>query len=237
MEEILRKYILEENRFMKTFNRPYIILSAAMTIDGKITSKGGDTEISDQKDWKEVHKLRTKVDAIMVGKNTIIADNPKLHIKFYSHSGYFRIVVDSNLTIPLDSKVITYQPNLYPTIICTTENVAIDRINEYRSKNINIINSGKKERVDLKTLLPKLYQMGIKSILLEGGGTLNWSFIKENLVDEIRLTIAPWIVGGQDAVTLVEGDGFFTMKEAPQYDLIKVKTRKNYLKLKFLKRI
>ena len=220
---------------MKVNDKPYIILSAAMTIDGKIASKEGDTEISDERDWKEVHKLRTKVDAIMVGKNTILTDNPKLHIKFYSHSGYFRIVVDSNLTIPIDSKVITYQPDIYPTIICTTENITRDKMKEYKLKNINIITSGKNKRVDINALLPKLYQIGIKSILLEGGETLNWSFIKENLVDEIRLTIAPWIVGGQDAVTLVEGDGFLHMKDAPRYHLSKVKTRKNYTKLKFLK--
>jgi len=220
---------------MKAIDKPYIILSAAMTIDGKIASKEGDTDISDDRDWKEVHKLRTKVDAILVGKNTILADNPKLHIKFYSHSGYFRIIVDSNLSIPLDSNVITYQPELYPTIICTTENVSIDKISEYKAKSIEVITSGRKERVDINIMLLKLYQMGIRSILLEGGGNLNWSFIKENLVDEIRLTIAPWIIGGQDAISLVEGDGFSRMKDAPRYYLSKVKTRNNYVKLKFLK--
>ncbi len=220
---------------MKTNNKPYIILSAAMTIDGKIASKEGDTDISDDKDWREVHKLRTKMDAIMVGKNTIMADNPKLHIKFYSHSGYYRIVVDSNLTIPIDSNVISYKPDLYPTIICTTENVPIDKINEYNAKNVKIVTSGRKSRVDINALLLKLYQMGIRSILLEGGGNLNWSFIKENLVDEIRLTIAPWIIGGQDAISLVEGDGFSRMMDAPRYQLSKVKTRNNYMKLKFLK--
>jgi 2,5-diamino-6-(ribosylamino)-4(3H)-pyrimidinone 5'-phosphate reductase len=220
---------------MKMLNKPYIILNAAMTIDGKIASKEGDTDISDDRDWKEVHKLRTKVDAIMVGKNTILADNPKLHIKFYSHSGYYRIVVDSNLVTPIESNVITYQPDLYPTIICTTENVSIDKINKYKSKNVNVITSGQKKRVDINVLLGKLYKMGIKSILLEGGGNLNWSFIKENLVDEIRLTIAPLIIGGQDAISLVEGDGFSRMKDAPRYQLSKVKTRNNYMKLKFLK--
>lgn len=220
---------------MKASDKPYIILSAAMTIDGKIASKEGDTDISDDKDWREVHKLRTKVDAIMVGKNTILADNPKLHIKFYSHSGYYRIVVDSNLVTPIDSNVITYQLDLYPTIICTTENVPIDKIREYEAKNVKIITSGRKEHVDINALLLKLHQMGIKSILLEGGGNLNWSFIKENLVDEIRLTIAPWIIGGQNAISLVEGDGFSRMKDAPRYHLSKVKTRNNYVKLKFLK--
>ena len=77
--------------------KPYIILSAAMTIDGKIASKKGDPELSDEQDWVEVHKLRTNVDAIMVGKGTILKDNPKLRIKFHEHNGYSRIVVDLSL--------------------------------------------------------------------------------------------------------------------------------------------
>ena len=83
---------------MKEIRKPYIILSAAMTIDGKIATKTGDPELSDEEDWREVHKLRSTVDAIMVGKNTIIKDNPKLHIKYYEHNGYYRIVLDSNLS-------------------------------------------------------------------------------------------------------------------------------------------
>jgi 2,5-diamino-6-(ribosylamino)-4(3H)-pyrimidinone 5'-phosphate reductase len=222
---------------MKGKDKPYIILSAAMTIDGKIASKSGDTELSDERDWNKVHKLRSKVDAIMVGKNTILLDDPKLHIKFYSHTGYYRIIVDSNLNIPINSNVITYKPDIYPTIICTSENVSKDKIGEFVSQKVMIITSGKNNLVDIKGLMPKLYKIGIKSIILEGGGNLNWSFIKENLVDELRLTIAPWIIGGQDAVTLVEGNGFLKMKNAPRYKLSKVKVRKNYLNLKYLKSI
>ncbi len=221
---------------MNDIERPYIILKAAMTIDGKIASKKGDPEISDEKDWKEVHKLRSKMDAIMVGKNTVLLDNPKLHIKFYSHSGYYRIVLDSNLSIPIDSNVITYQPDIYPTIICTTEKVSQKKIDEFKAKNVTIIPSGTGSNVDIVKLMPKLYQMGIKSILLEGGGNLNWNFVKENLVDEIQLTVAPWIVGGQDAISLVEGDGFLRMKDCPRYILSKIKRRDNYLLLKYLKR-
>ena len=72
---------------MKGNKYPYVILSAAMTIDGKIASKIGDPDISDEEDWRAVHKLRTEVDAIMVGKGTILKDNPKLHIKYYDHNG------------------------------------------------------------------------------------------------------------------------------------------------------
>ena len=221
------------NVFLRETEKPYIILSAAMTIDGKIASKTGDPELSDEKDWKEVYKLRTQVDAIMVGKGTIIKDDPKLHIKYHEHKGYHRIVVDSNLNIPIDSKVIEFQPDIYPTIICTTEKANEKKVNDFEAKNVKIIKAGKEKRVDLIKLMSLLYNYGIKSILLEGGGTLNWSFIKNNLVDEIRLTIAPWIIGGKNAIGLVEGEGFERMFQAPRFKLVEAKNRNNYVTLRY----
>ncbi|MBY9019661.1 MAG: 2,5-diamino-6-(ribosylamino)-4(3H)-pyrimidinone 5'-phosphate reductase [Candidatus Lokiarchaeota archaeon] len=220
---------------MRGNNRPYIILNAAMTIDGKIASSTGDPEISDEDDWKAVHKIRTEVDAIMVGKCSIILDNPKLHIKFFEHKGYYRIILDSTLSLPIESNVVKYKPEIYPTIICTTENASLERIRKFESNNIEIIKSGTGSRVDIIKLLPILYKKGIKRILLEGGGNLNWSFIKENLVDEIRILIAPWIVGGKDAISLVEGEGFAKMIESPRYSLINVASRENYVILKYRK--
>lgn len=221
---------------MKEIKRPYIILSSAMTIDGKIASKTGDPELSDEEDWRNVHKLRTNVDAIMVGKGTIMKDNPKLHIKYFKHKGYYRIVVDSTLSIPIDSNVIDYQPQIYPTIICTTENVSMDRVREFESKNVKIIKSGTGKRVDLVNMLLLLSNKGIKSILLEGGGNLNWSFIKHDLIDEMRLTIAPWIIGGKEAVSLVEGAGFDKMSQGRNFKLLKVYKRDNYVNLRYIRR-
>ncbi len=213
--------------------RPYIILSAAMTIDGKIATKTGDPELSDEEDWKEIHKLRTEVDAIMVGKGTIISDNPKLHIKYFEHTGYYRIVIDSNLSIPIDYNVITFEPEIYPTIICATENADLDKIRRLKVMNIKVIQTGKTNRVDIKSLMPKLYSLGIKSILLEGGGKLNWSFLKEDLINEIRLTVAPWMVGGKDAPSLVDGEGLDTMAEGIRYKLSEVRSRNDYIMLRY----
>lgn len=217
----------------KLVKKPYVLLCAAMSIDGKIASKGGDPELSDEQDWKEVHKIRSKMDAILVGKETILKDNPKLHIKFHEHNGYYRIVVDSKLTIPLDSNVISFQSETYPTIICTTEQVSIKRIRKYEALGVKIIQSGTGERVDLVKLMPLLYGLGIHSILLEGGGTLNWSFIKNDLIDEIRLTIAPWIIGGKDAISLVEGEGFKKMFQGPRFHLLNINNRDNYVVLNY----
>ncbi|MFX1555762.1 MAG: 2,5-diamino-6-(ribosylamino)-4(3H)-pyrimidinone 5'-phosphate reductase [Promethearchaeota archaeon] len=221
---------------MKGSEKPYIILSAAMSIDGKIASKDGDPDLSDEDDWKEVHKLRSQVDAIIVGKQTIIKDNPKLHIKYYDHKGYYRIVLDSNLSIPLDSNVISYKQDVYPTIICTTENISLEKIKKFESKSIKVVKSGEGKRVDLLKLMPLLSNQGIKSILLEGGGNLNWSFIKNDLIDEIRLTIAPWIVGGKEAISLVEGEGFSKMIESPRFILTNIINRNNYVILNYKKK-
>ena len=206
-----------------------------MTIDGKIASKTGDPEISDEEDWKSVHKLRTEVDAIMVGKCSIILDNPKLHIKYYDHKGYYRIVLDSTLSIPIESNVVRYKPEIYPTIIATTKNASIERIREFESNNVEIIKSGIGSRVDVVKLMPMLYNRGIRRILLEGGGNLNWSFIKNDLVDELRITIAPWMVGGKDAVSLVEGEGYAKMIECPRYSLVNVTSKDNYVILNYRK--
>ena len=81
--------------------------------------------------------------------------------------------------------------------------------------------------------MPLLKEYGIKNILLEGGGTLNWSFIKNDLIDELRLTMAPWIVGGKEATSLVEGVGFNTMHEAIKFNLIELKHRNNYVILRY----
>ena len=221
---------------MKKNDKPYIILSAAMTIDGKIATKEGDSELSDKADWKEVHKLRTQVDAIMVGKDTILKDNPKLHIKYYNHRGYYRVVLDSNLTIPLESNVISFKPEIYPTIICTTENIPLTSQRKYEDRGVKIIKAGDGKRVDLIKLLPILKSSGMNTILLEGGGNLNWSFIQNNLIDEIRLTIAPWIVGGKEATSSVEGIGFEEIKNAPRFDLFDVKIRTYYITLSYLKK-
>lgn len=222
---------------MNESSKPYVILSAAMTIDGKIASRAGDPELSDEEDWREVHKLRTQVDGIMVGKNTIFTDDPKLHIKYHKHEGYYRIIVDSNLSMPLSSKVISYEPDTYPTIICTTKNASEKKIKKFKAEGIKILQAGSGVRVDLKELMPQLYQNGIKTLLLEGGGTLNWSFFKNNLVDEMRITIAPWVIGGEDAVSLVEGKGFEKMFQGVKFNLIEVNSRDNYVILKYKRRV
>lgn len=180
--------------------RPRVIINAAMSVDGKIALRGGKRiKISDEEDFRRVHELRNSVDAILVGINTVILDNPKLLVKeryVKSPRNPVRVVLDSHLRIPEDARVLDGNA---PTIIITTEDA------RERKLNAEIIKCGK-GRVDLKCAMEKLYSLGIRSVLVEGGGTVIYSFLKEKLVDEISVFVGSIIIGG-DAPTLAEGLG------------------------------
>jgi 2,5-diamino-6-(ribosylamino)-4(3H)-pyrimidinone 5'-phosphate reductase len=201
--------------------RPYVILNAGMTLDGKIASKSRNSEISGSEDLMRVHELRKKVDAIMVGINTVIVDNPRLtvhKIPGKKKDNPIRIVVDSKGRTPLSSRVLSGEAE---TIIAVSKKADKKRVTQLKKK-AKVIICGK-DKVDLKCLMEKLYEMSIKTILLEGGGTLNWSMLSGGLVDEVRVAIAPVIVGGEKAVTLVEGEGFNLIKEG-----VKLGLKRNY---------
>jgi 2,5-diamino-6-(ribosylamino)-4(3H)-pyrimidinone 5'-phosphate reductase len=221
----------------KEKKKPYVLLSCAMTIDGKIATYSGDAELSDEQDWKEVHKLRKEFDAIMVGKQTILNDDPKLHIKYYKPSRLVRVVVDSNFNIPLNSNVINFKPDIYPTIVAVTSHAPKTKIDEAKKKNITIINTGNEKQVNLKRLMLNLYQLDIKKLIIEGGATLNWSMLSQGLVDEIRVSIAPIIVGGKKAISLVEGEGVKKMIDGFKFRLSQVEKREDYVILHYLKKI
>jgi 2,5-diamino-6-(ribosylamino)-4(3H)-pyrimidinone 5'-phosphate reductase len=196
--------------------KPYVILNAAMTLDGKIATKAGNSEISGEKDLIRVHELRKEVDGIMVGINTVMVDNPKLTAHKVSNNiedNPVRIVVDSNVRTPLNSNVLNDKAK---TIIAISNNALSSGNNnekiEKLKKHADVFSAGDYP-VDLLKLLDYLYENGIKTLMLEGGSTLIWAMFKHHLIDEIRLCVAPLIVGGLDAKTLVDGEGFKTMAE------------------------
>ena len=162
--------------------KPYVILNAAMTLDGKIATKTGSSEISGKEDLERVHEIRKEVDGIMVGIGTVLADDPRLtvhKINARKEDNPVRVVVDNKARTPL----------------------------------VNVFYSSK-ESVDLVEFMEHLYSEGIETLMLEGGSTLNFSMIRENLIDEVRICIAPMIVGGKDSKTFFDGEGFDYMKEA-----------------------
>lgn len=200
--------------------KPYVILNAAMTLDGKIATKTGSSEISGKEDMIRVHKLRYELDGIMVGIGTVLADNPKLtvsKIKAEKKDNPIRVIVDSKGRTPLDCRTIN---DMAPTIIAVSKKYADTEKVKELSKKADIFVSGN-EHVDLVALMDYLYKKGIKTLMLEGGSTLNFSMIKEGLIDEIRICIAPMIVGGKDSKTFFDGEGFDYMKDAVKLELKK----------------
>lgn len=193
--------------------KPYVILNAAMTLDGKIATATGSSKISGKKDLIRVHKLRREVDGIMVGINTVLVDNPRLtahKVNAPLEDNPTRIIIDSKGRTPLDYKVLN---NDAPTIIAMANNYE-----SHFNKDTEVFKSGT-DKVDLKELMKYLYNKGIKTIMLEGGSTLNFSMLKDNLIDEVRICIGPMIVGGSNAKTLFDGEGFDDMSLATKLEL------------------
>ena len=207
-------------------SRPHVILNAAMTLDGKIATVAGDSRISCEADLDRVHKLRASVDAVMVGVGTVLSDDPSLTVRRARGKSPTRIVIDSLAKTPPDARVLD---NSAPTIIASTKNAPTRRLQKLRAAGAKIVVAGKKE-VNLRRLLKKLRLQGVRKLLLEGGSTLNWSMLKEGLVDEMRVVIAPQIVGGATAKTLVGGAGFDEVRKGVGLELKEVtKIGKNLL--------
>lgn len=200
-------------------SRPHVILSAAMTLDGKIATKLGDSELSSRKDKVRVHKLRAKVDAILIGINTVKRDDPLLTIRYTKGKNPLRIVLDSNASISSKSRIIKTCSKI-PTIIAVAKNVPRKNIARLQKYPIEIIISGNKH-VNVKKLLEILKKKKIEKLLLEGGGNVNWEFVRQGLVDEAIVTVSPYLVGGEDAITLVEGKGFSLISKSAKLKLLK----------------
>ena len=202
--------------------KPYVILNSAMTVDGKIATRTGSSEISGPEDLNRVHELRSKLDAIMVGINTVLEDDPRLtvhKIKSDKTENPLRVVTDSKARTPLNSRILNEEA---PTIIFVSQKASRQKIQSLMDKgdHVDVILAGR-DQVDLTILMDELAQRGVRSILLEGGSTLNYSMLQEGLVDEVRVCIAPMIAGGMNAKTLADGEGVDYMKDAYKLELKK----------------
>ncbi|MFB5630815.1 MAG: 2,5-diamino-6-(ribosylamino)-4(3H)-pyrimidinone 5'-phosphate reductase [Nitrosopumilaceae archaeon] len=200
-------------------SRPKVILSAAMTLDGKIASKTGDSELSSKQDKIRIHRLRSKVDAILVGSNTVKRDNPLLTTRYTRGKNPIRIILDSHGNINKKSRIIKTS-NKIQTIIAVSKSAPKKNITNLKKYPIEIIESGNK-LINIKNLLRILYKKKIKTLLIEGGGTVNWEFVKQGLVDEVIITITPYLLGGKNAISLIDGNGFSKIQNAMKLKLKK----------------
>jgi 2,5-diamino-6-(ribosylamino)-4(3H)-pyrimidinone 5'-phosphate reductase len=211
----------------------HVILSAAISVDGKISTRSNDSKLSSQDDSIRLHKLRSKVDAILIGKNTLLQDDPLLTVRHTKGKNPTRIILDSKGTISKNSKIIKTSDKI-PTIIAVSKKITKVNLSKLKKLPVEIIISGENS-VNLKLLMKKLSTKKIETILVEGGGTVNWEFIKNNIFDELIITLSPYLIGGNDATSLVEGKGFSKIVNSPNLKLKSVKRLKNHLVINYIK--
>lgn len=189
--------------------RPYVYLAAAVTIDGRIASKTGYSKLSCPVDLRRLHELRAKVDAVLVGARTVRVDNPRLTVRYAQGKNPVRVVVDGALALPLDMRVFDGSA---PTVVLTTERAPKDKAEALRERGVQVLEFPG-DRVPLDEALRRLYSMGIKSVLVEGGGQINWQMLSRCLVDELIITVTPYALGA--GTSLFEGPGFDDVESAP----------------------
>lgn len=225
---ILKKEVLRQNEIFNTFikkKRPFCALKTAMTLDGKISTFTGDSKwISNEKSRTWAHELRHRFAGIMVGVNTIIKDNPMLtdRSNHKIKSNPLRIVVDSAGRTPLNSDVL--DTSISPTLIAVTKKASSEFIETVKQKGVEILVCNEKDnRVDLNYFVEKLAGRGIDSVLLEGGSTLNFSAIRDGIVDKVYSFISPKMFGGEKANTPLGGVGFEKVDDAITLSIEEVK--------------
>lgn len=205
------------NYFITT-QRPFVHMKYAMTLDGKIATETGQSKwISSEKSREHAHRLRGELSGIMAGIGTVLKDNPQLTCRVPGYSNPVRIVVDSQLRIPLDSAVLTNQLEA-KTIILTTRFASEEKLTALEKMGVEVIKvKASEKRIDLYEAMNVLGKKGIDSILLEGGAQLNASALEADIVNKLTVYIAPKLVGGEKAVSPVIGKGVQHMAEAYQF--------------------
>ena len=216
---ILKGRVLEQNEtFIKWIKSglPFVVLKMAQSLDGKIASKTGSSRwISGEKARHWVHHLRARMDAVLIGKNTLFTDDPRLTARNGQISKLpWRIILDSNAESSVHSRIFKQKG---PVVLVCLEQNAKKAVRKFDRLSVTVLPiQERKGKVDLHELMKHLGSVGISSLLVEGGGEVAWSFIEEKLVDKICWVIAPKIIGGRNAKTSVEGEGISLLDRAPK---------------------
>jgi diaminohydroxyphosphoribosylaminopyrimidine deaminase/5-amino-6-(5-phosphoribosylamino)uracil reductase len=205
MNEVFNKFILEK--------KPFVTLKAGITLDGKIATHANSSKwITSEEARQDVHQLRSENMAILVGVNTVIHDNPELTSRIPNGRNPIRVILDSSLRIPMESKVVTDQQA--ETWIFTSENYDKAKQQFLEEKGISVFVTSGQSRVDAADVMSMLGEKLVSSVLIEGGGTVNASLLEKGLIDKVVLYIAPKLVGGAQAPTFLEGTGIEKMSDA-----------------------
>lgn len=227
-EHVLEEECDELNRvffhYIQT-GRPYVTLKYAMTADGKIATFTGESQwITGEEARRHVHQLRHENAAIMVGIGTVLADDPMLNCRIEGGKDPVRIICDSRLKIPLDSKIVTTAQDIATVVVtCCGPEDAANKIAALETAGCRILRvNAKSNMVDMNKVLEWIGAQHLDSLLVEGGGQLAWSAVQDGLVDRVVAYIAPKIFGGKDARTPVGGSGFEHPAEAAQMKIRRI---------------
>lgn len=227
-EHVLEKECDVENEvffhYMQT-KLPFVILKYAMTLDGKIaTYTGASRWVTGEAARAHVHRMRNRYRAIMVGVGTVLADDPMLTCRLKgteNGENPVRIICDSTLRTPLESQIV-HSAKEIPTILATCNRQEAMHMPYIEAGCKILVTPEKDGHVDLSDLMRQLGQLGIDSVILEGGGTLNWSALQAGIVQKVQAYVAPKLFGGTEAKTPVEGQGFQTPADAVELTRTKI---------------
>ncbi|WP_158056566.1 2,5-diamino-6-(ribosylamino)-4(3H)-pyrimidinone 5'-phosphate reductase [Halorussus halophilus] len=201
-----------------------VVVNAAMSADGKLSSRRREQiAISGEADFDRMDALRAGSDAVMVGVGTVLADDPHLTLDDTDRQSArrdrdesihpARVVADSRARTPTDARILDDAATTY---LLVSEDAPKERLDALESTGARLITAGD-ERVDLAAALPRLEREGVEQLMVEGGGELIFSLFEAALVDELRVYVGSKVIGGRDAPTLADGDGF--VSEFPALDL------------------
>jgi len=201
---------------------PYVVLKSALTLDGMSATASGDSRwVTSDRARREVHRLRGKLDAIMVGVGTVVKDDPQLTCRVPGGRDPLRVVVDSTLRIPLHAALFTVQ-SAAGTVIATCCRDE-QRIEAVTSRGVRVLSCRESDgRVDLADLFSRLGELGVQSVLLEGGSHLAGAALRAGLIDRCMIFLAPKLVGGV-GMGLFAGQGAALMKDAVKLEGMTVK--------------
>jgi len=206
--------------------RPFVIAKSALTMDGwTATSTGHSKWITNDTSRAFVHRLRDRVDAVMVGIGTVLSDDPSLTTRLSRGRGKdpLRIIVDTHLKTPLDAKIVT-QRSTADTLIVIGQNERTGDREAFQTQGVSIlVCPAKGGRIDLSALMTRLGEMSVSSLLVEGGAAITGTMLRERLIDKFYIFVAPKLLGGDDGIPMAAGPGPKTMDASLVLKEIKVK--------------